>query len=83
MVEPLACVLRGIHETGVQPGDTTVVIGCGPIGLKFIRMLAGRGVNVIALGKRPNQVRAAEAHGRARGVRSSARLADPVARCAN
>ena len=40
MVEPLACVLRGIEETGVQSGDTTVLIGCGPIGLKFIRMLA-------------------------------------------
>ena len=40
MAEPLACVLRGIHETGVQPGDTVVVIGCGPIGLKFIRMLS-------------------------------------------
>ncbi len=60
MVEPLACVLRGIHETGIQPGDTTVVIGCGPIGLKFIRVLANRGVNVIALGKRSNQIRAAE-----------------------
>ena len=43
MVEPLACVLRGIDETGVRPGDTTVLIGCGPIGLKFIRMLAVRG----------------------------------------
>jgi L-iditol 2-dehydrogenase len=63
MVEPLACVLRGIHETGIQPGDTTVVIGCGPIGLKFIRVLANRGVNVIALGKRPNQIRAAEKFG--------------------
>ena len=37
MIEPLACVLRGIHETGIQPGDTVVVIGCGPIGLKFTR----------------------------------------------
>ena len=63
MVEPLACVLRGIDETGVRPGDTTVLIGCGPIGLKFIRMLAVRGVNVIALGKRPNQIRAAERMG--------------------
>ncbi len=63
MVEPLACVLRGIHETGIQPGDTTVVIGCGPIGLKFIRILAGRGVNVIALGKRQNQIQAAERFG--------------------
>ncbi len=34
MVEPLACVLRGIHETGIQPGDTVVVIGCGAIGLE-------------------------------------------------
>src|SRR6202165_4542934 len=63
MVEPLACVLRGIEETGIQPGDTTVLIGCGPIGLKFIRVLAARGVNVIALGKRPNQVKAAERMG--------------------
>ena len=34
MVEPLACVLRGIHETGIKAGDTVVVIGCGPIGLE-------------------------------------------------
>jgi len=77
MVEPLACVLRGIHETGVQPGDTTVVIGCGPIGLKFIRILAGRGVNVIALGKRPNQIRAAEQSG-ARAAFIATDLADPA-----
>jgi L-iditol 2-dehydrogenase len=60
MVEPLACVLRGIHETGIQPGDTVVVIGCGPIGLKFIRILSGRQVRVIAVGKRGGQMRAAE-----------------------
>jgi len=78
MVEPLACVLRGIDETGVRPGDTTVLIGCGPIGLKFIRMLAVRGVNVIALGKRPNQIRAAELMG-ARAAFDVTKLADPVA----
>jgi L-iditol 2-dehydrogenase len=55
MAEPLACVLRGIHETGIQPGDTVAVIGCGPIGLKFIRVLAARGARVIAVGKRPSQ----------------------------
>jgi L-iditol 2-dehydrogenase len=60
MVEPLACVLRGIHETGVQPGDTAVVVGCGPIGLKFIRILSSRNARVIALGKRKSQIRAAE-----------------------
>lgn len=60
MIEPLACVLRGIEETDIAPGDTTVVIGSGPIGLKFIRILAHRGVRVIALGKRASQVKAAE-----------------------
>jgi L-iditol 2-dehydrogenase len=56
MTEPLACVLRGIHETGIKAGDTAVVIGCGAIGLKFIRMLAQRQVRVIAIGKRKSQM---------------------------
>jgi L-iditol 2-dehydrogenase len=60
MAEPLACVLRGIRETGVHPGDTVVVIGCGPIGLKFIRILSQRKVRVIAIGKRKSQMKAAE-----------------------
>jgi L-iditol 2-dehydrogenase len=56
MAEPLACVLRGVHETGIQAGDTVVVIGCGAIGLKFIRILAQRRVRVIAIGKRKSQM---------------------------
>src|ERR1700692_4382840 len=52
LAEPLACVLRGIHEMEVRAGDTTAVIGCGPIGLKFVRMLSRRGVRVIALARR-------------------------------
>jgi L-iditol 2-dehydrogenase len=60
MVEPLACVLRGAHEINPREGDTVVVIGCGPIGLKFIRILSARKVRVIALGKRKSQIRAAE-----------------------
>ncbi|HUI75806.1 MAG TPA: alcohol dehydrogenase catalytic domain-containing protein [Candidatus Acidoferrum sp.] len=52
LVEPLACVLRGIHEMELRTGDTVAVIGCGPIGLKFVRMLSRRGVRVIALARR-------------------------------
>jgi L-iditol 2-dehydrogenase len=52
LVEPLACVLRGIHEMEVRTGDTAVVIGCGPIGLKFVRMLSRRGLRVIAIARR-------------------------------
>jgi L-iditol 2-dehydrogenase len=65
LVEPLACVLRGIEETGIRCGDTVVVIGCGPIGLKFMRILSGRGVRVIAVGKRSSQMNAAERVGAA------------------
>ncbi len=77
MVEPLACVLRGIDETGINPGDTVVLIGCGPIGLKFIRILTGRGAKVIALAKRGSQVRAAERMG-ARAAFDVSQLGDPV-----
>jgi L-iditol 2-dehydrogenase len=78
LVEPLACVLRGIHETGIQAGDTTVLIGCGPIGMQFLQILVQRGVKVIALGKRRAQVKAAERMG-AHAALDSTQLGDPVA----
>jgi L-iditol 2-dehydrogenase len=77
MVEPLACVLRGIEETGISSGDTTVIIGCGPIGLKFIRLLAHRGVRVIALGKRGSQIKAAERLG-AYAAYDVSKVEDPI-----
>jgi L-iditol 2-dehydrogenase len=52
LTEPLACVLRGIHEMELRSGDTAAVIGCGPIGLKYVRMLTRRGVRAIALARR-------------------------------
>src|SRR5271168_1130001 len=36
LTEPLACVVRGLEESGARPGDTIAVIGAGPIGLMFI-----------------------------------------------
>jgi L-iditol 2-dehydrogenase len=77
LTEPLACVLRGIHETQIRPGDTAVVIGCGPIGLKFIRVLSNRGVRVIALGKREARMRVAERLGATAALDVSL-LPDPV-----
>src|SRR6476469_8045019 len=55
MVEPLACVLRGLHETGVEIGDTVAVIGSGPIGLMFVHVAQAVGCNVIAIAKREGQ----------------------------
>jgi len=31
LVEPLACVLRGIHEMEVRTGDTAVVSAAAPL----------------------------------------------------
>jgi Threonine dehydrogenase and related Zn-dependent dehydrogenases len=56
LAEPLACVLRGIEETGIQPGDTVAVIGLGPIGQMFVRMAKLAGARVIALGRRQSQL---------------------------
>ena len=78
MAEPLACVLRGIHETGIKAGDTAVVIGCGAIGLKFIRILAQRQVRVIAIGKGPSQMDIAKRLGAAAAF-DVAEVENPVA----
>jgi len=57
LVEPLACVLRGLEETGVRPGDTVAVIGLGPIGMMFVRLAKSVcNARVIAIGRRPQQL---------------------------
>ena len=56
LIEPLACVLRGLEETQVRPGDNLVVIGLGPIGLMFVRLAKVYGARVIAIGRRPTQL---------------------------
>jgi L-iditol 2-dehydrogenase len=60
MTEPLACVLRGLHETNVEIGDCVTVIGAGPIGLMFIQVAKAIGCGVIAVVKRDEQVSAAK-----------------------
>ena len=71
MVEPLACVLRGLHETGVEIGDTVAVIGGGPIGLMFVHVAQAVGCNVIAVVKRDAQVGAARKMGAQEVVHTS------------
>src|SRR5580693_2551413 len=64
LVEPLACVLRGLEETGVRPGDTVAIIGLGPIGLMFVRLAkAVCNARVIAIGRRPQQLQRASRMG--------------------
>lgn len=40
LIEPTACCIRGLSKTRIRLGDDFMVIGCGPIGLTHIRLLA-------------------------------------------
>lgn len=63
LVEPLACVARGLEETGIRAGDTVTIIGLGPIGLMFVRLARLHGARVIAIGRRKAQLDRAAAMG--------------------
>jgi threonine dehydrogenase-like Zn-dependent dehydrogenase len=43
LAEPLACVVNAANKLKVQPGDTVVILGAGPIGLLFTCMLKACG----------------------------------------
>ena len=62
LMEPLACAVLALNETGASQGDTVAVIGPGPIGVMFVKLAKSRGMRVIITGRRQAQVdRALEA----------------------
>lgn len=68
LIEPLACVLRGLEETNIQAGDNVIVMGLGPIGSMFVRLARIYGARVIAIGRRQSQLDRAERMGAAEGL---------------
>jgi L-iditol 2-dehydrogenase len=48
MLEPVNTVLKAVKRLALLAGDTALVAGQGPIGLMFTRLLALRGISVIA-----------------------------------
>ena len=79
LTEPLACVVRGLEESGAQAGDTMVVIGAGPIGLMFMHVAELAGVKVIAVVKREDQIEAARLFGASRSRADGSDVEDVVA----
>ena len=79
LTEPLACVVRGMQVARPTRGETVAVLGTGPVGLMFIQLLAGAGIQVIAVGKGTRRLKAAGAFG-AQTVLDLAGLPDPTAR---
>jgi len=45
--EPLSCVVNGTQKLKVQPGESVVVLGAGPIGLLFTRLFKVSGASEI------------------------------------
>lgn len=49
MVEPVAVALHSISLSGIQLGDTAVVVGVGMIGIFIVKLLKRSGIKVIAI----------------------------------
>lgn len=87
LAEPLACVVQGMADAGVQRGQHLLVIGSGPIGLMFVALarhagcqvtLAGRGANRLHKGRQlgaKNVIDVPDGMGLAEAVR--AQVSDP------
>jgi len=44
LIEPLACVLRGLRKANIQPGNSVLVIGSGIAGLLYVQLARALGV---------------------------------------
>ncbi|MDT5225376.1 MAG: hypothetical protein QOG19_2783 [Mycobacterium sp.] len=47
LTEPMAVGLHAVNKSNVTPGEKTLVIGCGPIGIAIIAALKAKGVEEI------------------------------------
>jgi L-iditol 2-dehydrogenase len=63
MLEPVNTVLKAVKRLALLPGDTVLVAGQGPIGLMFTRLLALRGMRVLATDLLPTRLELAREFG--------------------
>lgn len=47
--EPLACAINGLHKVNILPGESAVIVGCGPIGLMIAMLLKASGISKLYL----------------------------------
>ena len=72
MTEPLACVVRGVEESRVSPGQSVAVIGVGSIGQMLVALCRLRGAVVTAVGRNPERLERAREMGAASVVTAEA-----------
>lgn len=56
LTEPLACALHAVDLSGVRPGDSTLVLGAGPIGILSAALLVAAGASSVLVSE-PNSGR--------------------------
>ena len=47
MTEPVAVAIHAVNRSGIDVGDTAIVLGCGPVGLCIVAALRRRGVDFV------------------------------------
>jgi 2-desacetyl-2-hydroxyethyl bacteriochlorophyllide A dehydrogenase len=64
LTEPMAVGLHAVNKSAIQPGEASLVLGCGPIGLAIIAALRRRGVeHIVAADFSPSRRQLAETMG--------------------
>jgi L-iditol 2-dehydrogenase len=51
LTEPLACVVQGVEDSQLKPGQRCLVMGAGPIGLMFVALARNLGLDVTVVGR--------------------------------
>jgi L-iditol 2-dehydrogenase len=68
LTEPLACVVLGVQQCEPRAGERALVLGAGPIGLMFARLLTHRGCEVTVAGRGEGRLAAAKRVGARRCI---------------
>ncbi|WP_407689229.1 zinc-binding dehydrogenase [Mycobacterium sp. HUMS_1102779] len=69
LTEPMAVGLHAVNKSNIAPGETALVLGCGPIGIAIIAALAARGVeDIVAADFSPTRRELAAAMGAHRAL---------------
>jgi 2-desacetyl-2-hydroxyethyl bacteriochlorophyllide A dehydrogenase len=74
MVEPVSCAVHGLRRLGVEPGESVLVVGAGPMGLLLMQLLVRGGGAVTMVDRNPARLPLAEKLGAARVATSVAEL---------
>ena len=70
MLEPVNTVLKGVRRLNILKGDSVMVIGQGPIGLMFTKLLKLRGIKVLATDLMDSRLKLAKKWGASKTFRA-------------